>query len=166
MTSNGGRWAALDPGRSKCGLVRCDDRCSRVMAALIAPADQCLERLSAWRTDGLEGVVLGDGTGSGSWPRQLRRLGLAVRQVNEAGSTLAARHRYWQLQPARGWRLLLPPGLRLPPRPLDDLAAQLLLERWLGSSLDRDSHLEVQLLQALNQDKQQLDQKRARTVKA
>jgi hypothetical protein len=111
-------------------------------------------------------VVLGDGTGSGSWPRQLRRLGLAVTQVNEAGSTLAARHRYWQLQPARGWRLLLPPGLRLPPRPLDDLAAQLLLERWLGSSLDRDSHLEAQLLQALNQDKQQLDQKRARTVKA
>lgn len=150
MTCNGGRWAALDPGRSKCGLVRCDASCSFVMAALIAPADQCLERLTSWRADGLEGVVLGDGTGSGSWPRQLRRLGLAVRQVNEAGSTLAARHRYWQLQPARGWRLLLPPGLRLPPRPLDDLAAQLLLERWLGSSLDRDSHLEAQLLHALH----------------
>ena len=166
MTSNGGRWAALDPGRSKCGLVRCDDRCSRVMAALIAPADQCLERLSAWRADGLEGVVLGDGTGSGSWPRQLRRLGLAVSQVNEAGSTLAARHRYWQLQPARGWRLLLPSGLRLPPRPLDDLAAQLLLERWLGSNLDRDSDLEAQLLRALERGKQRLAQKRARTVKA
>jgi RNase H-fold protein (predicted Holliday junction resolvase) len=166
MSDNGGRWAGLDPGRSKCGLVRCDDRCSRVMAALIAPADQCLERLSAWRTDGLEGVVLGDGTGSGSWPRQLRRLGLAVSQVNEAGSTLAARHRYWQLQPARGWRLLLPPGLRLPPRPLDDLAAQLLLERWLGSSLDRDSDLEAQLLRALERGKQRLAQKRARTVKA
>jgi len=150
MTSNGGRWAALDPGRSKCGLVRCDASCSFVMAALIAPADQCLERLTAWRADGLEGVVLGDGTGSGSWPRQLRRLGLAVSQVNEAGSTLAARHRYWQLQPARGWLQLLPPGLRLPPRPLDDLAAQLLLERWLGSSLDRDTHLEAQLLHALH----------------
>jgi hypothetical protein len=57
--------------------------------------------------------------------------------LNEHGTTLAARRRYWELFPPRGWRRLLPEGLRLPPRDWDDVAAQLLLERWLGRRLDR-----------------------------
>ena len=32
---------------------------------------------------------------------------------------------------------LLPTGLRLPPRDIDDVVAQLLLERWLGEALRR-----------------------------
>ena len=56
----------------------------------------------------------------------------------EAGTTLAARQRYWQLEPPRGWRRLLPEGLRLPPRDIDDVVAQLLLERHLQRPLQRD----------------------------
>ncbi|MFZ9462320.1 MAG: resolvase, partial [Vulcanococcus sp.] len=62
---------------------------------------------------------------------------LPVLLVPEAGTTLAARNRYWELEPARGWRRLLPRGLRLPPRDVDDVVAQLLLERHLGHPLTR-----------------------------
>ena len=55
---------------------------------------------------------------------------------------------------------LLPKGLRLPPRAIDDVVAQLLLERWLGKPLSRHAHLEPPLLE------QERSQKRARTVKA
>lgn len=159
-----GGWAALDPGRSKCGLVRCDGDGENVIEARIEPAQACLERLRQWRAEGLVGVVLGNGTSSGGWPERLRPLDLAVEVVDERGSTLAARQRYWELQPARGWRRLLPRGLRLPPRAIDDVVAQLLLERWLGRALRRAAGLEPPLLE--QERRARRDQKRARTVKA
>lgn len=159
-----GEWAGLDPGRHKCGLVRCNAEGDVVIAAHIESAAACLQRLREWRHDGLEGVVLGDGTGSDLWPRPLQRLGLRVQVVNEHGSTLAARERYWQLQPPQGWRRLLPQGLRQPPRAIDDVVAQLLLERWLGKTLQRSTELERPLLEQDHRTRQA--QKRARTVKA
>ena len=130
--------AALDPGRSKCGLVRCDASATRILSAGVLEPDRCGQLLRQWQQEGLiQAVLLGDGTGSGSWQRQLTKLQLPVVLIHEAGSTLAARQRYWDLEPPRGWRRLLPQGLRLPPRDVDDVVAQLLLERHLGRELDR-----------------------------
>ncbi|MEB3306797.1 MAG: resolvase [Cyanobacteriota bacterium] len=158
-----GSWAALDPGRSKCGLVLSDASQGQVIQALIEPAATCLERLTQWRLDGLQGVVIGDGTACGDWPELLRTQGLCVAVVDERGSTLAARQRYWQLFPPRNWRRLLPRGMNVPPRPVDDVAAQLLLERWLGHSLSRAAALEKPLR---DQERRRRIQNRARTVKA
>jgi len=131
--------AALDPGRSKCGLVRTDPQRRRIEEALVLPPGPCRERLLAWHRDlKLAVVVLGDGTGSRRWQEWLSGEGaLPVLLVDEHGSTLAARRRYWQLEPPHGWRRLLPEGLRQPPRDWDDVVAQLLLERWLGQPLER-----------------------------
>ncbi|MFZ9947908.1 MAG: resolvase, partial [Vulcanococcus sp.] len=88
-------------------------------------------------------VLLGDGTGSRPWQQWLRTHQLRVQLIPEAGTTLAARERYWQLEPARGWRRWLPQGLRLPPRDVDDVVAQLLIERQLGQALNRSRDLEL-----------------------
>jgi hypothetical protein len=138
-TRNGvGPWAAVDPGRSKCGLVLTDSAGSTIVAALVLPPESCWQRLQHWqRTMPLRGVILGDGTGSQAWQARLRQLGAPVLVVVEAGTTLAARRRYWELLPPQGWRRLLPEGLRLPPRDWDDVVAQLLLERHLGHPLSR-----------------------------
>lgn len=151
-----GPWAALDPGRSKCGLVLSDGEGRRIVAAAVLPPERCWQQLQAWhgrpwagppRPDGqgapggsapgLAGVVVGDGTGSGPWRERLRGLGVAVVSVPEAGTTLAARRRYWQLHPPGPLRRLIPEGLRQPPRDWDDVVAQLLLERHLGRDLSR-----------------------------
>ena len=133
-----GALVALDPGRSKCGLVRTDPGRTQVDEALILDPVACRATLIRWQQQTpLAGVVLGNGTGSRQWQRDLADLAIAVLPVDEWGTTLAARQRYWQLWPPRGWRRLLPPGLRLPPRDLDDLAAQILLERWLQRPLPR-----------------------------
>ena len=133
-------FAALDPGRSKCGLVRCDGAGERILAAGVLDPDSCWELLERWTRQGLiASVLLGDGTGSRQWRIRLESLGLPLMLVPEAGSTLAARSRYWQLEPPRGWRRLLPSGLRLPPRDVDDVVAQLLLERHLGHPLSRQN---------------------------
>ena len=143
--------AALDPGRSKCGLVRTDAAQQQLEEALILPAEMCRRTLQQWQQgQQLSAVVLGNGTSSQQWQAFLEQLKLPVLLVDEWGTTLAARSRYWQLWPARGWQALLPQGLRLPPGDLDDLAAQILLERWLARELPRSSGA----------------QKRALTVKA
>jgi RNase H-fold protein (predicted Holliday junction resolvase) len=136
-----GPLAGLDPGRSKCGLVLTDPHRQQIREALVLPPEAAWQRLQEWRLhQGLQAVVLGDGTGSGPWRQRLAPL-LTVELVNERGSTLAARRRYWQLFPARGWRRLLPRGLRQPPRDWDDVVAQLLLERRLGRDLPRAGEL-------------------------
>ena len=132
-----GPLAGLDPGRSKCGLVLTDPERLEIRQALVLPPEAAWRRLQDWhRHQALAAVVLGDGTGSGVWRRRLEPL-LPVELVDERGTTLAARRRYWELFPARGWRQLLPLGLRQPPRDWDDVVAQLLLERRLGRALSR-----------------------------
>ena len=135
-----GPLAGLDPGRSKCGLVLTDAARRRILEAVVLPPEACWQLLLQWRQRGLTAVVLGDGTGSSSW---LQRLDpeLPVHTVVERGTTLAARERFWDLEPPRGWRRLLPRGLRQPPRDWDDVVAQLLLERWLGYPLQRTQKL-------------------------
>jgi len=130
--------AGLDPGRSKCGLVRTDPQRQWIQTALVLPPSQALAALQRWREEGLDLVVLGNGTGHRIWRQQLEPW-LPVAVVDERGTTLAARQRYWRIEPARGWRRLLPEGLRQPPRDWDDVVAQLLLERWLGHGLERQA---------------------------
>jgi hypothetical protein len=131
--------AGLDPGRSKCGLVLADPAVGQIRQAAILPPQACLALLKSWQQVGLGQVVLGNGTGSKDWCSQLGQQRLALAVVDESGSTLAARERYWQLWPPRGWRLLLPAGLRLPPRDIDDVVAQLLIERYCGVTLQRSN---------------------------
>lgn len=132
-----GPLAALDPGRSKCGLVRTDPARRCILEAGVLPPEACLQRLLAWQRGGLiTGLVIGNGTGSRTWTSRLAAV-LPVHSIEEWGSTLDARRRYWELEPVRGWRRLVPVGLRQPPRDWDDIVAQLLLERWLGYELTR-----------------------------
>ena len=127
--------AAVDPGRSKCGLVLADCSRGEILTAHVVAADQTLMQLEAWQQQTpLQALVMGDGTSSRQWMRQLQHLA-PVQLVNEAGTTLRARDRYWQIWPARGWRRLLPQGLRVPPCELDAIAALVLLEDHLGRSL-------------------------------
>lgn len=138
---NGGQaLAALDPGRAKCGLALSPDG-SRLEALWIGSPAAAMQQLQLWHARRpLQGVVLGSGTGSAGWPERLQRHlpGVAVWPRSEHGTTLLARGRYWQLWPARGWQRLLPVGLRQPPGPLDDLAALVLLEAHLGTTLGSD----------------------------
>lgn len=131
-------YAGLDPGRSKCGLVRSDENAQEILSAGVLEPEICWRQLEQWCQQGLiAAVVLGNGTGSAHWQQQLALLRLPVVLVDEAGTTLAARQRYWQLEPPRGWQRLLPKGMRLPPRDVDDVVAQLLLECHLGRPLQR-----------------------------
>jgi len=125
----------LDPGLQKCGLAIIGvDRVLRYqqvvpVSQVMATIDQLRQRFP------IVAIVLGDQTGSRQWQEHLRQLTDPPRimLVDERYSSLAARDRYWQMFPPKGLQKLIPQGMRLPDRPIDDIVAILLIERHLQS---------------------------------
>ncbi|MGF1520579.1 MAG: resolvase [Nodosilinea sp.] len=79
-------------------------------------------------------IVLGDQTASQGWKDALGQLPDPPRimLVDERYSTLEARDRYWQMYPPSGLKGLIPQSLRKISRPIDDIVAILLIERYLN----------------------------------
>ncbi len=79
-------------------------------------------------------IVLGDQTASKGWKDTLSQLPDPPRimLVDERYTTLEARDRYWQMYPPTGLAGLVPQSLRKIPRPIDDIVAILLIERYLN----------------------------------
>lgn len=84
----------------------------------------------------IELIVMGNLTTAKQWKTQIETHlspTLPLILVDERNSTLEARDRYWQMYPPQGLTRLLPAGMRVPPRPVDDIVAILLIERYLES---------------------------------
>ena len=78
-------------------------------------------------------VAIGDSTGAEQTHDQLAQAGIdaPVTTVSEELTSRLARERYWEDNPPRGLARLIPLGLRVPPRPVDDYAAVIIAERLL-----------------------------------
>lgn len=79
-------------------------------------------------------IALGGGTNAALVAAVLAQAGVPVAVVDERETTLRARARYFDDFPPRGWRRLVPRGMLLPPRPIDDYAALLIAERYLETA--------------------------------
>lgn len=123
----------LDPGREKIGLAILDKSTGAILwRAIIAPAD--LEKTLQTLSHEIETVALGDSTASAQVRAKVEKTcpNWKIEIVDERGSTLEARELYWQANPPRGWRKLVPLSLQMPPKPLDDFAAAVIARRFLG----------------------------------
>ncbi|MEM9770287.1 MAG: resolvase [Cyanobacteria bacterium P01_D01_bin.73] len=130
----------VDPGREKCGLALVDNQGTPIIHEVV-PSGQVMETVQDWASRfSIETVVMGDRTSSKQWLAQwTEQLGNidnlpAPKLIDEHNSTLEARSVYWELYPPRGLKRLIPEGMRLPPRAIDDLAAVVLARRYLAQS--------------------------------
>ncbi len=119
---------AIDPGTKKCGIVLVDIDQGIVRDGLVVAVDSVVELIQQWQKDQfIIGILLGNGTNSSTLKEALVNLS-SVEMVEERGTTLLARKRFWKLWPPTGWRKFIPIGLRLPSVELDAIAALLILE--------------------------------------
>ena len=84
-------------------------------------------------------MVMGNQTSSSQWKQKLTDESpdpLRIVLVDERYSTLEARDRYWQMFPPTGLAQLIPQSLRRIRRPIDDIVAILLIERYLERLTD------------------------------
>lgn len=125
----------FDPGKDKCGLaVMGRDR--QLLYHQVVPALDAIATIQALRQQfPISLIVMGNQTTAKSWQKQLREElsdPLSIVMVDERYTSLEARDRYWQMYPPTGVTRLIPQGMRQPPRPIDDIVAILLVERYLN----------------------------------
>jgi RNase H-fold protein (predicted Holliday junction resolvase) len=137
MTQDGGRrFIGIDPGRTKCGVAIVRDDGARE-ELLVVPTPQMPQWLAtAGGAGGVAGIAIGHATTSSAMialcRASLPEIPIAV--VDESGTTLQARQRYYRDHPPRGLLRLVPRGLLVPKVPLDGYAALLIVERFLSQS--------------------------------
>jgi RNase H-fold protein (predicted Holliday junction resolvase) len=127
----------VDPGTRKVGFAVVDDQ-GQPHDLGIEPIDdfgarvhQLMER---WT---IAAIAVGTGTNARTLGGVLSGLGVPVTYVDERETTLRARSLYFADHPPRGWRRLIPLGMQLPPRPIDDYAAVLIARRYLADGGNR-----------------------------
>ncbi|BAY83707.1 hypothetical protein NIES267_31980 [Calothrix parasitica NIES-267] len=125
----------FDPGKDKCGVaVMGLDRQLQYhevvsSSSVIAAIDDLYQKYP------ISLLVMGNQTTSKRWKQQIQeKLSSTVNiiLVDERYTSLEARDRYWLMYPPQGLNKLLPKGMRTPPRPIDDIVAILLIERYLN----------------------------------
>jgi RNase H-fold protein (predicted Holliday junction resolvase) len=124
----------FDPGRDKCGVaVMGRDR--QILYLNVVNAAVVIDTIKALcQKFPIERLVMGNQTTAKQWRQQLEEHipnAIAIAMVDERNSSLEARDRYWQMYPPTGLQRLIPKGMRVPPRPIDDIVAILLIERYL-----------------------------------
>ncbi len=127
----------FDPGKDKCGIaVMGKDR--NVSYHEVVLSETTISTIqSLCKQFPIELLVMGDQTTSKSWKQKLTQSlspSIAIIQVDERFSSLEAKERYWQMYPPTGLNRLIPLGMRTPPRPVDDIVAIVLIERYLNKS--------------------------------
>ena len=127
---------SIDPGSKKCGLLLADFESGKVIEAGIASINKFLDLILLWDEDYMiSKVIIGDGTNCKYIENQLKRKNiLNFDYVNEKGSTLRARFRYWEIWPPNYFIRWLPKEMLFPPDNLDAVVALILLEDFLNYS--------------------------------
>ncbi|MFM7408981.1 MAG: pre-16S rRNA-processing nuclease YqgF [Cuspidothrix sp.] len=129
----------FDPGRDKCGIgvMGLDRQLLYHEVVLANEAIANIERQLQQFPVSL--MVMGDQTTAKEWKQRLHQelnQPINIISVDERYTTLEARDRYWQMYPPQGITKILPKGMRQPPRPIDDIVAILLIERYLNRLTD------------------------------
>lgn len=126
----------FDPGRDKCGIaVMGNDR--QIYEHEVVESDSAITLLNTlFQQYPIELLVMGNQTTSKTWKAKLDielSVSIPIVMVDERNSSIEARDRYWEMYPPKLLQRLIPQGMRLPPRPIDDIVAILLIERYLKS---------------------------------
>jgi len=122
----------IDPGTRKCGYALVRARGVPPDELGIVATDAFAEKVrDLVRRFAPHAIALGGGTHTAVIAAALAGLDVPIEIVDERATTLLARERYFRAHPPSGWRRLIPRGMLVPPRPIDDFAAVLIAERLL-----------------------------------
>jgi RNase H-fold protein (predicted Holliday junction resolvase) len=123
----------FDPGKDKCGVAVMDGDRGLLYHQVLLTAEVISQINNLVEQYQVDRIVIGDQTTAKQWQQQLITAfpTIPITLVDERYSSLEARDRYWQMYPANFVTRLIPQGMRQPPRPIDDLVAIILIERYL-----------------------------------
>lgn len=126
----------FDPGRDKCGIaIMGSDK--QVYYHQVVPAASAIATLDLLlKQYQVSLLAMGDRTTAKDWQKRINSNLSSpppIVFVDERYSSLEARDRYWGMYPPKGLTRLIPQGMRQPPRPVDDIVAIILIERYIAN---------------------------------
>lgn len=131
-------YLGIDPGRSKTGLALVNGA-GKIVKLHIAESQNIDNEIVEFIKNSCPvQIVLGNGTNSRNIGESVKRVlsDVMVAVVEEAHSTEEARTMYWQENPPKGLKKLIPLGMLVPPVPLDAYAAVILVRRFLEDNYE------------------------------
>lgn len=131
-------YLGIDPGRSKTGLALVNGA-GKIVKLHIAESQNIDNEIVEFIKNSCPvQIVLGNGTNSRNIGESVKRIlpDVMVAVVEEAHSTEEARALYWQENPPKGLKKLIPLGMLVPPVPLDAYAAVILVRRFLEDNYE------------------------------
>lgn len=126
---------AIDPGREKTGIAILKN--SDVLEHKIINSEELVQIIkSLLEKYIIKTIVMGNGTSSKKKYYLLKRefIDRDIVLINEYRTTDEARKLYFQENPPKGWKKLIPLGMQVPPVPVDDYAAIVIGRKYLKNN--------------------------------
>ena len=123
---------AIDPGREKTGIAILKN--SDVLEHKIINSEELVQIIkSLLEKYIIKTIVMGNGTSSKKKYDLLKRefIDRDIVLINEYRTTDEARKLYFQENPPKGWKKLIPLGMQVPPVHVDDYAAIVIGRKYL-----------------------------------
>ncbi len=123
---------AIDPGREKTGIAILKN--SDVLEHKIINSEELVQTIkSLLEKYIIKTIIMGNGTSSKKKYDLLKRefMDRDIVLINEYRTTDEARKLYFQENPPKGWKKLIPLGMQVPPVPVDDYAAIVIGRKYL-----------------------------------
>ncbi len=138
---------SIDPGNKKCGLLLVDINSRNVIDARISRSEDFSDLISFWYENYLiDKIIIGDGTYGNFLEKKLKEKKIYnLFFVDESGSTMRARFRYWELWPPKYIFRFIPKELLFPPENLDAIVALILVEDFLNKRLNWPDNVNIRI---------------------
>ena len=123
------RVIAIDPGKSKCGLVLAEISEKKVYKAIILKSellDNYLRNLIT--AEEIEQIIIGNGTTSKEIREKLHFFKKEIITFEEKNTTYRAKARYFEIFPISGLKFLIPREIFILNKNLDAISALIILE--------------------------------------
>ena len=120
---------AIDPGKSKCGLIKADIEEQKVYEAVVIKSNLLLGYIKKinQNENNLQ-FLIGNGTSSKTYIKDLNKLLPNLVITEEKNSTFRAKKRYFEIFPLKGIKCFLPREIFILNKNLDALAALIIME--------------------------------------
>ena len=123
------RVVAIDPGKSKCGLVLAEISEKKVFKAIILKSEFLENYLRNLITaEDIEQIIIGNGTTSREIREKLHFFKKEIITFEEKNTTYRAKARYFELFPITGLKFLIPREIFILNKNLDAISALIILE--------------------------------------
>ncbi len=137
------RVIAIDPGKSKCGLVLADISQKKVYEAIIIKSALIENHVSNLITaEDVSQIIIGNGTTSREIREKLYFFKKEIITFEEKNTTYRAKVRYFELFPISGLKFLMPREVFILNKNLDAISALIILEDYCKMKLTLNQNID------------------------